>query len=118
MNFVFLFLFTYSIRCLLNHCTLQLHQLVFLPATDGGRVASALFGRGPKLLIGQLTVIALLVLGVLGSDLFLFFSAFVIGFQTGNEVPARNEVDQIDFSRAALATATYLLAVLALVPFQ
>jgi hypothetical protein len=62
-------------------------------------------------------MIALLALGVLGSDLFLFYFAFVIAFQTGNEIPAQNEVDPIDFPRAMLATAAYVLAILALVPF-
>lgn len=93
-------------------------SLISLLATDGGRVALALFGRATKLAIGQVSLIALLLLGILGSDLFLFYYAFIIAFQTGNEVPARNEVDKVDIPRAAVAGSSLILAILALVPFS
>ena len=81
-------------------------------------MALALFGRGAKLLVGNLFFILLLTIGLIGSDLFLFYFAFCIAFQPGNEVPARNEEDRVDFSRVILATVAYLLALLALIPFQ
>jgi hypothetical protein len=81
-------------------------------------MALALFGRGEKLLIGNLFVFALLLIGLTGSDLFLFYFAFIIACQTGNEVPARNEVDGLDFPRALLAVVAYSIAFLTLVPFQ
>lgn len=87
-------------------------------ATDGGRMALSLFGRGTKLVIGNLFFLAMLAIGLLGSDLFLFYFAFCIAFQTGNEVPAKNEVDAVDFSRVLVATAAYVIALLSLVPFQ
>jgi hypothetical protein len=87
-------------------------------ATDGGRIALSLFGREAKLAIGNMFFLALLLVGVLGSDLFLFYFAFCIAFQTGNEVPARNEVDQVDFSRVLIATVTYVVALLSLIPFR
>jgi len=33
-------------------------------------------------------------------------------------VPARNEYDEMDFSRVIVATVAYLLAALSLIPFQ
>lgn len=87
-------------------------------ATDGGRAAMALLGRASKLAIGQLSLVLLLVMGVLGSDLFLFYFAFLVAFQSGNEVPARNEVDKVDFARVILASVTLIMAILSLVPFQ
>lgn len=87
-------------------------------ATDGGRIAVSLFGRGAKLLVGQLTLLALFTVGVLGSDLFLFYFAFCVAVQSGNEIPARNEVDKVGFSRVLVALAAYILGLLALIPFQ
>jgi hypothetical protein len=113
-------------------------------ATDGGRVAIALFGRGTKLVIGQIFLTALLLVGLVGSDLFLFYFSFLseyfeglrrqlmflkrfshqvfpintVAFQTGNEIPSRNEVDDISFSRVLVSVASFSLAFLVLVPFQ
>ena len=81
-------------------------------------MAQALFGRGAKILIGNLFLLAILTIGIGGSDLFLFYFAFCIAFQTGNEVPARNEVDDVDISRIFVAIASYLIAALALIPIQ
>lgn len=81
-------------------------------------MAIALFGRGAKLLVGNLFLIALFTVGLLGSDLFLFYFAFVIAVQSGNEIPAKNEVDKVGFSRVLMATATYVIAFASLIPFQ
>ena len=78
----------------------------------------ALFDRADKLVFGSLSLLALLYFGLFGSDLFLFYFSFVIAFQTGNEVPARNEVDDVSFSRVIVAIVAYGLAILSLVPFQ
>jgi hypothetical protein len=56
--------------------------------------------------------------GILGSDLFLFYFGFITLFQTGNEIAAKNEVDKVDFSRVIMAIAAYVLMVLTLTPFQ
>jgi hypothetical protein len=85
-------------------------------ATDGGRMALSLFGRGPKLLIGNAFMFAILLIGTLGSDLFLFYFAFCLAFQSGNEIPAKNEVDSVDFSRVIAGTLIYVLALLVLIP--
>ncbi|CAB9521628.1 Probable zinc metalloprotease EGY1, chloroplastic [Seminavis robusta] len=99
---------------------LILNGLALLPigTTDGGRIAQALFGRGVKTAIGNLFLFTVFFIGVLGSDLFLFYFSFLIAFQTGNEIPARNEVDNVSFARVLLATASTVLALLALIPFQ
>ena len=55
-------------------------------ATDGGRIAMTMFGRPAKLVVGNLFMASLLFIGFAGSDLFLFYFAFVIAFQTGNEI--------------------------------
>lgn len=93
-------------------------HVYYLTATDGGRVALALFGRGSKPFIGNIMLSTIFLIGVLGSDLFLFYFSFLIAFQTGNEIPARNEVDDISFSRVLVATAGSVLALLTLIPFQ
>lgn len=69
-------------------------------------------------MIGNLFLFGLLFAGLFGSDLFLFYFSFVIAFQTGNEVPARNEADSLSFPRVVAATLAYCVAILALVPFQ
>lgn len=63
-------------------------------------------------------MLALLVAGVLGSDLFLFYFAFCLAFQSGNEVPARNEVVKVDLTRVFLAIVVYMPVLLTLIPFQ
>ena len=63
-------------------------------------------------------MLALLIAGVLGSDLFLFYFAFCLAFQSGNEVPARDEVEKVDLTRVVAATGAYMIVLLALVPFQ
>lgn len=78
----------------------------------------SVFGRTAKLLVGNSFLVALLVVGILGSDLFLFYYAFLLGFQTGNDIPAKNEVDNISFSRTLVAIAAFAIGFLSLVPFQ
>ena len=90
---------------------------ILIAATDGGRVALSLFGRLTKGVVGSIALLTLLIVGFTGSDLFLFYFSFIIAFQSGNEVPARNEVDKLDIPRVLLATATYVFAALALIPF-
>jgi len=76
-----------------------------------------LFGRGGKQGIGLIFFSILLIAGLIGSDLFLFYFSFCIAFQAGNEVPARNEVDKLDIPRVFLGTAAWVFCALALIPF-
>jgi len=102
-----------------GYISLIVNALALLPVgtTDGGRMAISMFGRNPKIVLGYLTMVVLLFTGFFGSDLFLFYFAFVIAFQTGNEVPARNEFDEMGAFRIALGGLAYATAFLALVPF-
>ena len=93
-------------------------KLFLLSATDGGRMGLALFGRPGKLVIGNIILLGVLFSGLVGSDLFLFYFSFIIAFQTGNEIPSRNEVDELSFPRILVATLAYCISILALVPFQ
>jgi membrane-associated protease RseP (regulator of RpoE activity) len=103
-----------------GYISLIVNALSVLPigTTDGGRMGLALFGRGAKLLIGNVALAALFFVGLSGSDLFLFYFAFCIACQAGNEIPSRNEVDKVGFGRAGVAAGAYALALLSLVPFQ
>lgn len=78
----------------------------------------ALFDRAEKMSIGTLTLAVLLYAGLFGSDMFLFYFSFCLAFQTGNEVPSRNEQDSVDFSRVIVAIVCYGLVILTLVPIQ
>lgn len=84
--------------------------------TDGGRMALTLFGRSGTQLVSFLTFVGMFILGLTGSDLLLFFFSFVVFFQSELEIPQRNEVDDMDFSRVLLATATGVLVLLTLIP--
>ncbi|VEU38817.1 unnamed protein product [Pseudo-nitzschia multistriata] len=105
---------------LAGYVGLIVNALALLPigTTDGGRLTMALFDRAEKMSIGTLTLMALLWAGLFGSDLFLFYFSFCLAFQTGNEIPARNEQDPVDFSRVIVAVVCYGLAILTLVPVQ
>jgi len=65
---------------------------------------------------GFFTSAALLIQGLYGSDLLLFFFSFVVLFQGEMEIPQRNEVDDVDFSRVLLATGAGFLVLLTLIP--
>eukprot|EP00529_Nitzschia_sp_RCC80_P004188 CAMPEP_0113507102 /NCGR_PEP_ID=MMETSP0014_2-20120614/36275_1 /TAXON_ID=2857 /ORGANISM="Nitzschia sp." /LENGTH=917 /DNA_ID=CAMNT_0000402667 /DNA_START=38 /DNA_END=2791 /DNA_ORIENTATION=+ /assembly_acc=CAM_ASM_000159 len=103
-----------------GYISLIVNALSLLPigTTDGGRLTMALFGREAKLGAGSNTLFLLLIYGLFGSDLFLFYFSYLLAFETGNEVPARNEVDEPDISRGVVAILCYGLAILSLVPFQ
>lgn len=84
--------------------------------TDGGRIGLTLFGRSGAQLVSFITLAFMFLQGVTGSDLLLFFFSFVIFFQSELEIPQRNEVDDMDFSRVLLATGTGVLVLLTLIP--
>ena len=75
-----------------------------------------LFGRSGTQLVSLIAFVGLFFGGLVGSDLLLFFFSFVIFFQSELEIPQRNEVDDMDFSRVLLATATGCLVLLTLIP--
>lgn len=97
---------------------LMINAINLLPVgrTDGGRIGLTLFGRSGTQLVALVTLIGMFLQGVFGSDIILYFFSFVIFFQSELEIPQRNEVDDMDYSRALLATATGFLVLLTLIP--
>jgi len=83
---------------------------------DGGRIAMTLFGRSGAQVVSILGYLLILFEGLMGSDLLLSFFTYVIFFQSELEIAQRNEVDDMDFSRVLLATATGMLVLLTLIP--
>ena len=92
-------------------------NLVPFGRTDGGRVALALFGRSGSQAAGFFALIALFFQGIFSSDLLLFYFAFMT-FQSESEIPCRNEVDDIDFSRVLLSTFAGVLVLLSIIPMD
>jgi len=86
--------------------------------TDGGRVALAIFGRSGTQLIGLLTLIFTFAAGILGSDYLLFYFSYVTFFQSELEIPCRDEVTEVEFSRVLLAVAGWILALLVVIPMS
>lgn len=84
--------------------------------TDGGRVALSLFGRSGAQLVGLLTLLSLFVGGILTSDAMLLYFAFILFYQNELEIPMRNEVDDVDFSRVLIATVSGVLVLLTIIP--
>ena len=91
-------------------------NLLPLGRTDGGRISLALFGRSGTQLVNLIAFTGLFFAGLTGSDLLLLFFSYVIFFQGELEIPQRNEVDDMDFSRVLLATVTGVLTLLTLIP--
>ena len=66
-----------------------------------------------------ITVFILIAVGFFGldeSNLFLTYVLYAFGTQRENEIPCRNEVDDIDFARVLTAIASLFVVVLALTP--
>jgi len=102
-------------------CGLVINALNVLPLgnTDGGRIATTIFGRNGFLLVQGLTYLVLLSAGIFGNDHNHFLVAYgLLTFFTQKrlEVPCRNEIDPLDIPRGLLAIAVWVLAALILIP--
>eukprot|EP00558_Chaetoceros_sp_UNC1202_P010603 CAMPEP_0197234186 /NCGR_PEP_ID=MMETSP1429-20130617/1990_1 /TAXON_ID=49237 /ORGANISM="Chaetoceros sp., Strain UNC1202" /LENGTH=863 /DNA_ID=CAMNT_0042692531 /DNA_START=24 /DNA_END=2615 /DNA_ORIENTATION=- len=96
-------------------------NLLPLGNTDGGRAATALFGRSFAKFIRGVTLVALVGAGFFGGDeanLLLFFAIFAQLWQKEPVIPCQNEVDGVSDSRAVLAFMTAFLVGLAVVPLS
>lgn len=94
-------------------------SLLPLGNTDGGRIATSLFGRSFATLLHTLTLFVLGAIGLFGGDesnILLFYAMFILFFQREPEIPCQNEVDGIDDFRALFAFGTAVLVGLSLVP--
>ena len=100
--------------------SLIVNALALVPAgrTDGGRISMVLFGRSGSQAVTFASLASLAILGFTGSDLLLFYFAFITFFQSELEIPCRNEVDEVDFSRVLLASFGGFLMLLTLIPMS
>ena len=104
-----------------GYLSLFVNALALVPIgrTDGGRVSMALFGRSGTQAVTFISLLLLFALGFSGeSDLLIFYFGFVVFAQSELEIPMRNEIDDVDFSRAAVAGFALFLTVLTLIPMQ
>mmetsp|Transcript_2191 Transcript_2191/g.2266 ORF Transcript_2191/g.2266 Transcript_2191/m.2266 type:complete len:94 (-) Transcript_2191:451-732(-) len=89
--------------------------------TDGGRTATALFGRSGALSIGYLPVFASIYLitkyqDTTSATLFIPAFLYISTFQNEQELPCRNEVDEPDIFSSLIAGFAWFLMVLILTP--
>lgn len=78
-----------------------------------------MFGRRGAFVVKLFTSLLLCVAGLFGLDkanVFLIYVLYVIIWQRELETPARNEVDELDFTRGLVAIAAALIVGLALIP--
>lgn len=105
-----------------GYCGLIINALNLLPIggnTDGGRVASALFGRNGSLLIQGLTRVIVASAALFGNDpshILILYALFTLFTQTSSEVPCRNEIDSLDATRGVLAITVWILTAMILFP--
>jgi len=101
-----------------GYFSLLINAVNLLPVgrTDGGRIGLALFGRWSQTFVSAVTTAALLIEGLFGSDLLLFFFTYVIFFQAQMEIPLKNETESLDFGRILLAAVVGSFVLLSLVP--
>lgn len=106
--------------CIAGYFSLMVNALALVPAgrTDGGRISQALFGRSGSQAVTFASLAALAILGFTSSDLLLFYFAFIAFFQSELEIPQRNEVDDVEFSRVLVAGFAGFLMLLTLIPMQ
>jgi len=84
--------------------------------TDGGRISTVLFGRRGAQLVSALSLLAIFIQGLLGSDILLFYFSYVIFFESELELPPENDVDDISFPRVLLAITSMIVLLLTLIP--
>jgi len=99
--------------------SLVVNALALVPAgrTDGGRLSLAIFGRSGSQGITFISLASLFILGI-QSDLTLFYFAFIVFCQSELEIPMRNEIDDVDFSRVVVALFAGFLMLLTLIPMS
>jgi hypothetical protein len=101
---------------------LLINALALLPlgSTDGGRMSQALFGRGGHLLVGGATWFSLLLTTLALDQHDVLLGAWVVYniAQNDQEIPCRDEVDNVNIWRAAAGFGLWFIAVLVLVPLD
>lgn len=87
---------------------------------DGGRACSAALGYRLGALTSAWTLLSMLSIGLSsgsGSELAWTWGAFVVLFQRRTEIPARDEVTEVNDVRLGAWIASLVTAVSALMPF-
>eukprot|EP00522_Entomoneis_paludosa_P013050 CAMPEP_0172448464 /NCGR_PEP_ID=MMETSP1065-20121228/7479_1 /TAXON_ID=265537 /ORGANISM="Amphiprora paludosa, Strain CCMP125" /LENGTH=873 /DNA_ID=CAMNT_0013199973 /DNA_START=32 /DNA_END=2653 /DNA_ORIENTATION=+ len=97
------------------------NALALLPLgnTDGGRIAVSMFGRRGTYVVSTATSVLLCSIGLFGFDqmnALLTYTLFSILWQRELEIPAINEVDQLDFVRGLVGIGMTFLVLLTLLP--
>lgn len=78
-----------------------------------------MFGRRGAFVVKLFTTLILTTAGLIGLDnvnILLAYAVFTLVWQRELESPIRNEVDELDFSRGLLATASAIMVGLVLIP--
>mmetsp|Transcript_16099 Transcript_16099/g.24126 ORF Transcript_16099/g.24126 Transcript_16099/m.24126 type:complete len:866 (-) Transcript_16099:22-2619(-) len=87
--------------------------------TDGGRVATSIFGRSFAKFIRGTSLVLMVGAGFFGGDqanVLLFFAIFAQIWQKEPAIPCKNEVDGVSDFRAIAALATLFLVGAAVIP--
>jgi len=97
--------------------------LALLPIgnTDGGRIALAMFGRRGTYVVSIFTTAMLCGAGIFGLDsvnILLTYTLCALLWQRELEIPARNEVEQLDYGRGFIAIGAAFLVFLTLLPMR
>jgi len=104
-------------------CGMIINALCLLPIgqSDGGRIATAVFGRNGIVLAQAFTYFAVFGAAIFGYDeanilgLYALFSVFA---QRELEVPCVNEIDDLDLGRSFLAIFGSVVVALTLIPIK
>ena len=105
-----------------GYCGLLINAVEMLPlgANDGGRLSLSMFGRQGHTIIGGFTWFALLLasFNLTKSQGALLIAAWVINnvVQNDQEIPCRDETEDINLPRSVAAFALWFLAILTFVP--
>lgn len=85
---------------------------------DGGRATSAIFGRRAGAIIGTITLLLQAISAIFNNySLQLFWGLVVILFQRGQDIPALDEVSEIDDGRNILMLLMLAFSIFTLLPF-
>jgi hypothetical protein len=105
-------------------CGVLINAVEMLPlgANDGGRLSLSLFGRQGHSVLGGLTWFALLVASFALDEHQgeLLVTAWIVNniVQNEQEIPCRDETDNINLTRVVVAFGMWFLAILTLVPMS
>ena len=86
---------------------------------SGGRICLSFFGRSFTRVTQGTTLLILVVTGLCGSDmtnLLLCYAVYCQFFQKENEIPMRNEVDELDPARGLVAIVCAVFVLLTVTP--